>query len=139
LTFVPTTGATAAAAAAEARARALREEEEQMTKYSADDLDGWEFKIVRAVTQKFKDRAAVQRICAEEAGNGWELVEKFDNTRIRFKRRIERRAADENAAIDPYRTQVGIAPGALFLTVIAIALGLVGLAVAAALLLHQGS
>jgi hypothetical protein len=98
-----------------------------MTGYNADDLDGWEFKIVRSATQKFKNREAVQRICAEEASNGWELVEKFDNTRIRFKRRIDRRAADESAEIDPYRTQVGLSPGALAATIVAIALGLITL------------
>lgn len=110
-----------------------------MTGYSADDLDGWEFKIVRSVTQRFKDRGAVQRLCAEEARNGWELVEKFDNSRIRFKRRIDRRAADENAEIDPYRTQVGISQGALVATILGIAFALVGVAVAVALYFESAS
>ena len=32
-----------------------------MTAYSPSDLEGWEFKIVRANTRKFKDREAVRK------------------------------------------------------------------------------
>jgi hypothetical protein len=79
-----------------------------MTGYSSEDLDGWEFKIVRASTRKFRNAEALRQVCDEEARAGWEMVEKFDDSRIRFKRRAERRADDVHLEIDPYRTQVGL-------------------------------
>jgi hypothetical protein len=88
MTFIPTTTATTAAitaaAAAQRRARELRKDEEQMTKYAGDELEGWEFKIVRSATRKFKDTEFVQRVCEEESRAGWEMLEKFDDSRIRF-------------------------------------------------------
>jgi hypothetical protein len=112
MTFVPTTaattaGATAAAAAAARRRREMQREEEQMTGYSKEDLEGWEFKIVRASTHKFKNPEFVRQVCAEEAKAGWEMLEKFDNQRIRFKRRVDQRAGDAYQHDDPYRTQIG--------------------------------
>lgn len=97
-------GAAAAAAAAQARMR--EEEEHTLTTYNNQDLNGWEFKIVRSVTRIKGDR--FKQLCSEEARNGWELVEKFDDYRIRFKRPVECRQSDGNNAFDPYRTQFGI-------------------------------
>jgi hypothetical protein len=48
-------GGAAAAAAAAKRRRMLRAEEERMTQYNSQDMDGWEFKIVRATTNKFRN------------------------------------------------------------------------------------
>lgn len=137
MTFVPVTtattaGSTAAIAAALKRQRELRREEEEMTGYKSEDLEGWEFKIVRAATRKFKDPKALRQVCAEEAEAGWEMLEKFDDQRIRFKRRVERREGDAHLETDPYRTQFGVSgqmqelyvAGALLL-----GLGLLGLAV----------
>lgn len=101
-------GAGAAAAAAAAKKRQQQEEEEKLTGYSSNDMDGWEFKIVRASSRKFKNAATVKRLCEEEADAGWEMVEKFDDYRIRFKRRIEERSRDAHRAIDPYRTHLGV-------------------------------
>ncbi len=95
---------TAAAAAAAARAR---QEEEDMTKYGANDLEGWEFKIVRSSMGKFSNYQTVQQLCQEESQAGWEMVEKFDNYRIRFKRKIEHRNNDHILQFDPYRTTMG--------------------------------
>jgi hypothetical protein len=53
------------------------------------------------------------------------MVEKFDNQRIRFKRRIDRRSMDQHATIDPYRTTIGISEGQTVLLVLGI-LALVG-------------
>jgi len=115
------TGAAAAGAAAAAAARKRRqEEEESMTAYSKDDLEGWEFKIVRANTRKFKSHQAVQELCEEEAKAGWEMVEKFDDQRIRFKRRVEKRSGDVHLDIDPYRTQVGMSEGKIASVVLGI-------------------
>ncbi|UCE24741.1 MAG: hypothetical protein JSU74_01440 [Candidatus Zixiibacteriota bacterium] len=104
-------GAAAAAAAAAARAARMRQEEEDMTGYNASDLEGWEFKIVRSNTRKFKNREAVRQLCEEEAPAGWEMLEKFDDSRIRFKRKIEHRTRDQHLQIDPYRSEVGIGQG----------------------------
>ncbi|MFH2056551.1 MAG: hypothetical protein ABIJ61_11380 [bacterium] len=119
-----TSGASAAAAA---RAAALlREEEEEMTSYKTDDLSGWEFKIVRSVTARFKDRQFVQQVCAEEAKAGWEMLEKFDDNRIRFKRRIEKREQDQYLDFDPYRTNVGFGAEKFVLIALGIAVALGG-------------
>ena len=82
-----------------------------MTSYNPRDLEGWEFKIVRANTRKFKDREAVRQLCEEESKAGWEMIEKFDDTRIRFKRKIENRSRDQHLDIDPYRSEVGLSQG----------------------------
>ncbi len=79
-------------------------EEEQMTTYSGNDLSGWEFKIIRSNFGRFSKLEEVQQVCREEAESGWELLEKFDQYRLRFKRRIEHRSGDNSARIDPYRT-----------------------------------
>ncbi len=39
------------------------------------------------------------------------MVEKFDNYRIRFKRRTDQRKNDQFLDFDPYRTHVGMASG----------------------------
>ena len=124
----------AAAAAAAAKKRRLQEEEERLTNYNGDDVKGWEFKIVRSTTEKFKTREAVEKLCAEEAQAGWEMVEKFDNSRIRFKRRTECRTRDAHAQIDPYRTRIGMGEGG----VVAVVLGIIALVTGLALLLIKG-
>ena len=98
-------GAAGAVAAAAHQAR-MREEEEKLTAYNRDDLQGWEFKIVRSNTRIRGEK--FRQLCEEEAHSGWELVEKFDDTRVRFKRTVERRSQDQYAQIDPYRTQFGL-------------------------------
>ena len=125
--FVATSGGVAAAAAAAAQAKKMREEEEELTPYKAEDLDGWEFKIIRANSRKFKTAEAVRKLCAEEAQAGWEMVEKFDDQRIRFKRRIEKRADDRFSETDPYRTLVGFSEGQLVVTIITV-MAVLGLA-----------
>ena len=97
------------------------QEEEDMTRYSAEDLAQWEFKIVRSSTGKFQDPHFLRRVCEEESESGWELLEKFDNNRIRFKRPVERRSLDALESRDPYRTSVGMSEGQLVLTVIFVA------------------
>ena len=99
----------------------LRKKEEDMIGYSKGDLDGWEFKIMRSDLGRFKNTEYVQRLCQEEARAGWELVEKFDNSRLRFKRRVEKRAYDHQIGIDPYRTRVSSAGPS---TIIMVLLGL---------------
>lgn len=105
----------AAHAAAQQRAT---DEETKLTRYSPADLNGWEFKIVRSNTNRFKNPEHLRMLCIEEARNGWEMLEKFDSMRVRFKRRTDRRVTDGSGSIDPYRTSVGITEGAIALIVI---------------------
>ena len=116
--MTPITGAETAHARAAARAR--REEEEIMTGYDREDLNGWEFKIVRSLLGKFKSREVIAQLCQEEAKAGWEMVEKFDDQRIRFKRKIENRRNDQLLEIDPYRTTIGMRETKLAMVVISI-------------------
>ena len=93
-----------------------------MTQYNADDLNGWEFKIVRSTFGRFNNPEVVRRLIAEESQNGWEMVEKFDECRIRFKRRTDKRALHSGGSIDPYRTTYG--PGNAVMPLIAITVAL---------------
>jgi hypothetical protein len=98
-------------AAHQARLRKEREEEEQMTPYSNEDLQqDWEFKIVRSITGAFSKREKIKQVMAEEAAAQWRLVEKFDNNRLRFKRPASAQQNDDNLPehIDPYRTTYGM-------------------------------
>jgi hypothetical protein len=117
-------GATAAAAAGVAKRR-QEMEEESMTTYTAEDLrEDWEFKIVRANFEAFRNPATLQRVIEEEARAGWTLVEKFDNSRVRFKRPTSARANDHILApdIDPYRTHIGGTNAALVGVIIGVVL-----------------
>ena len=88
-----------------------------MTSYDSLDIDDWEFKIVRAATNKFRHPDVVRALSEEEAQSGWEMLEKFDDQRIRFKRRTSHRANDSRVEIDPYRTSYGLSSEALGLRV----------------------
>src|SRR3954471_6297824 len=102
---------TAAAAAAAARRRREREEEE-VTLMNTDPSGTIEYKIIRSATGAFKDPIKFRAALDEEARAGWELVEKFDNSRARRCRSIECRARDADLGQDPYRTQIGISEAA---------------------------
>lgn len=117
-------------------AAAQQREEEDMATYNKSDLDGWEFKIVRSVMGGFNSSAKMEQVCREEAQNGWELVEKFDDHRLRFKRRTDRPSPginsglpnDGRSKIDPYRSSVGVGGGkrgTIFLGLALVLLGLV--------------
>jgi hypothetical protein len=110
--------ATAGAAAAAAKRRREQQEEEDMTGYGSDDLSGWEFKIVRSTTGRFKNPTILRQVLEEEARAGWELLEKFDDSRIRFKRRIDKRQSDAALGYDAYRTSYGIKEGVLVLIIV---------------------
>ncbi len=102
------TGASVAASAADAAVKVQQEEEEEMTPYSAKDLaDSWEFKILRITTGRFSDPLWLKGILNRKSRAGWELVDKFDNFRLRLKRPISARARDASLGFDPYRTWAG--------------------------------
>lgn len=108
--------------------RHSEEEEETLTPYESKDtvppieangsqsrskrdprLVGWEFKIVRANRDLFRDPVTFARLCEEESHAGWILLEKLDDRRVRFKRPIALRdiLKSEMLSIDPYRTHYG--------------------------------
>jgi hypothetical protein len=121
-------GATTAAAAAKHRRMLIEKEEEEMTQYTQDDLDhDWEFKIVRSNTDVFRKREVLDRLLEEEARAGWIMLEKLDDSRIRFKRPRRARAQDAYLPpdVDPYRTHYGTLSSQqviILLTVIGLAL-----------------
>jgi hypothetical protein len=120
----------AAAAAAAAAQRQMEDEEEQMTPYSREEIENdWEFKIVRAQASPFSKPATFQKLIEEEARAGWQLVEKFDNSRVRFKRPRSARQRDAQlpAGVDPYRVQFGISVGAMVAIVLTTVFGALGL------------
>jgi hypothetical protein len=115
-------GAFVAVHAAQQQQKEFEQEEEEMTKYSSEDLEqNWEFKIVRSQSNAFRNPATFQALLEEEALAGWELVEKLDNRRVRFKRSRDTRRRDSTLppGIDSYRTQYGAGSGP------AVAIGLV--------------
>jgi hypothetical protein len=120
----------------------MEEEEEQMTPYSREELENdWEFKIVRSQTGTFRKQAALQNLLEEEARAGWQLVEKFDNSRVRFKRPRSARQRDAQlpAGVDPYRVHYGISEGALVAAILVAVFGAIGLIMLMAYLFANGS
>lgn len=109
-----------------------KEEEEILTRYESKDenlppvqesqpngtpktsshdspLMGWEFKIVRASSDLFRNPGTFHRLCQEEAEAGWVLLEKLDDRRVRFKRPIAMREMVQSnlPRFDPYRCHYG--------------------------------
>ena len=118
----------AAHAAAEKRKRD-REEEEALASYNPNDLnEQWEFKIVRSNTSSFKNPQVFQQLVQQEAQASWELLEKLDDGRVRFKRPVSARRRDGMlpAGYDPYRTQYGVSEGVLAMTVMTVVAIVVG-------------
>jgi hypothetical protein len=114
--------------AAAVKQRQMRKEE-KMSAYGKNDLEGWEFKIVRSSFGSFRNPERLEKLCREEARAGWEMLEKFDDYRIRFKRRTDKRAMDQFAEIDPYRTGYDSGTGAGIWIFIILALLIFGLGV----------
>jgi len=84
-------------------------EEEDKTRYTEDDLmQDWEFKIVRCSRPAFSRRPFLDKVLAEEAVAGWQLVELLDGQRIRLKRPISSRVGDATLpeSCNPYRLEV---------------------------------
>lgn len=109
--YAATTGAIVAA-----HQQQMMAEEERMATYTREELEeDWEFKIVRANSAAFRKPETLQALLQEEAVAGWAMVEKFDDSRVRFKRPQSAREQDVYLpeGVDPYRTQYG-APAFLY-------------------------
>ena len=108
----------AAIATAEEEAEiALLEEEETMTRYDREDVDNnWEFKIVRSSPPAFGNPEDFARLLQEESRYGWVMLEKLDDSRVRFKRRrgAHLQAMSVEAGQDPYRTDYGLPRSAMW-------------------------
>lgn len=116
--------------AAPEAAKRKKQEEEEMTKYTREELNNdWEFKIVRSGTGKFSKRDVIEQVRAEESIAGWVMVEKFDNYRLRFKRPFSAQKDDIKLPydIDPYRTTYGMSETRLGLTIVGILIASIGL------------
>ena len=114
--------------AARQRRQKLESEEEEMTRYTRGEIeDGWEFKVVRSYTGAFGKPGALQSLMEQEAIAGWEMVEKFDDNRVRFKRPTSARRKDEMLppGFDPYRTQYGLSEAGLAFVIMGVVAGLV--------------
>lgn len=72
-------------------------------------MTGWEYKIVRASSDLFRNPAIFQNLCEEESQAGWILLEKLDDRRVRFKRPLGMREViqTELLSFDPYRSHYG--------------------------------
>jgi len=100
-----------------------------MTRYTADELaEGWEFKIVRSAGTPFRSPTKLQRLMERESQAGWVFVEKFDDSRVRFKRPSSARERDYllPPGVNPYRTQYGISEGALGLSIAGVIVLIIG-------------
>lgn len=128
-------------AAAERRRRQMQEEEERMTPYTQSEInEEWEFKIVRSVTEEFKKPDVFRQLVQEEAVSGWELLEKLDDGRVRFKRPTSQRRRDEMLpqGVDPYRTRVGITEAGLAFRIMLVIGSLVAVALTIVALVESG-
>ena len=109
-----------------------------MTRYTEEELaGGWEFKIVRSGgTNYFKKPQTLQRVIEEQAHAGWDMVEKFSDSRIRFKRPASAREHDHllEPGIDPYRTHYGTSEAQIAMTILFVVFGMFGLVVTLAIL-----
>lgn len=121
--IVPIIASIAAVAAKKKR----EQEEEGMVLYKSGDLDGWEFKIVRSTWGRFSSHKVIEELCRRESMAGWEMVEKFDDHRIRFKRRTEKRSQDVALGVDPYRSNLGAGSETKILVILAVVLMLAGM------------
>ncbi len=117
----------AAAAAAARRRRKMLAEEEDMARYTGEDLSNdWEFKIVRSESGAFRKPEVLRKLIEEEARTGWVMLEKFDDRRVRFKRRRSARTRDAllPPGVDPYRTRYG-SPTTQYAVLASMVIGLV--------------
>ncbi|MGC9524543.1 MAG: hypothetical protein ACP5D7_03290 [Limnospira sp.] len=105
--------------------REQEEEEDILTRYDSENpqtttarssqpnghspsIPEWEYKIVRAQRDLFRNPKIFEKLCKEEAIAGWVMVEKLDDRRVRFRRPTDSQLPSETPPpIDPYRCSYG--------------------------------
>ena len=77
--------------------------------FTEPKITEWEYKIVRAYSDLFRNPTNFIRLCEEESQAGWILLEKLDDRRVRFKRSVEMRDQIDvdQLSFDPYRCHYG--------------------------------
>ena len=133
-------GAWIAAAAAQKRRQQLHAEEE-MTTYTQDDLtNDWEFKIVRSGSGAFRNPKVLDKLIEEEAQAGWVILEKLDDSRVRFKRPRSARAKDAYLpeGVDAYRTHYGV-PTARYAVLVGVLMALLAMGAAVGVVVFMGA
>jgi len=83
-----------------------QKQEENLHNYQ-EHQKGWEFKILRTANDGFRHRQVLKLVCEQELESGWILLEKLDDSRLRFRRPLQFRERDHLAKLDPYRTFYG--------------------------------
>ncbi len=84
-----------------------QKQEEDLHDYQ-EHQKGWEFKILRTDNDGFRRSRLLKLVCEEELETGWILLEKLDDSRLRFRRPVNFRERDRDAKIDPYRSHYGV-------------------------------
>ena len=83
-----------------------QKQEEDLHEYQ-EHQKGWEFKILRTGDNGFRRYELLKLVCLEELDSGWILLEKLDDSRLRFRRPVKFRERDHLAKLDPYRSFYG--------------------------------
>ncbi|QIZ69523.1 hypothetical protein [Oxynema aestuarii] len=80
-------------------------------------LGEWEYKIVRANFDLFRNPDIFHQLCEEESQAGWVLLEKLDDRRVRFKRALvwRKMLKEDGLPFDPYRVHYGPSMGTIHL------------------------
>jgi hypothetical protein len=88
---------------------------QQQMYFTEPKITEWEYKIVRAHSDLFRNPTNFMRLCEEESQAGWILLEKLDDRRVRFKRSVEikDKIDVEQLSFDPYRCHYGHSNGAM--------------------------
>ncbi len=87
-------------------------EEQLLTTYTEPDMsEDWQFKIVYG---NYTTREKVEAVMSEQAEYGWKFVEKFDDTRIRFKRSATEALNDAGRSGNPYKATSDVTGGCAF-------------------------
>ena len=103
-----------------------------MTGYGPEHLEGVGVQDPALPLGEFRDPEFQRRMLEEDARVGWELLEKFDDGRLRLTRPVAERSRDRLSDQDPYRVSVGMNPNSVAVWIVAFGLvALVGLAAVA--------
>ena len=73
-----------------------------------EQLMAVEYKVITSQTPMFAKQEKISEVMELEARAGWQLVEKYDNYKLRLRRKLSARENDKNLDFDPYRTHAGV-------------------------------